>query len=29
LERGLHEPSVRVLNGLARALDLPTDKVLA
>ena len=29
LERGLHEPSVRVLNGLARALDLPTDKLLA
>jgi len=29
LERGLHEPSVRVLNGLARALDVPTDKLLA
>jgi len=29
LERGLHEPSVRVLNGLARALNVPTDKLLA
>jgi len=29
LERGLHEPSVRVLNGLAQALDVPTDKLLA
>jgi transcriptional regulator with XRE-family HTH domain len=29
LERGLHEPSVRVLNGLAQALNVPTDKLLA
>ena len=29
LERGLHEPSVRVLNGLARALNVPSDKLLA
>ncbi len=29
LERGLHEPSVRVLNGLAKALNVPTDKLLA
>ena len=28
LERGLHEPSVRVLNGLARALNVPSDKLL-
>jgi len=28
LERGLHEPSVRVLNGLAQALNVPTDKLL-
>ena len=28
LERGLHEPSVRVLNGLAQALNLPSDKLL-
>jgi transcriptional regulator with XRE-family HTH domain len=28
LERGLHEPSVRVLNGLAHALNVPTDKML-
>lgn len=28
LERGLHEPSVRVLNGLAHALNLPSDKLL-
>jgi transcriptional regulator with XRE-family HTH domain len=28
LERGLHEPSVRVLNGLADALNLPSDKML-
>lgn len=29
LERGLHEPSVRVLNGLAHALNVPSDKLLA
>lgn len=29
LERGLHEPSVRVLNGLAQALNVPTEKLLA
>ena len=28
LERGLHEPSVRVLNGLSSALNIPTDKLL-
>ncbi|NND73924.1 MAG: helix-turn-helix transcriptional regulator [Ilumatobacter sp.] len=28
LERGLHEPSVRVLNGLAQALNVPADKLL-
>jgi len=28
LERGLHEPSVRVLNGLAQALNVPSDKLL-
>jgi transcriptional regulator with XRE-family HTH domain len=28
LERGLHEPSVRVLNGLAQALNVPTDRLL-
>lgn len=29
LERGLHEPSVRVLNGIAQALNVPSDKLLA
>ncbi len=29
LERGLHEPSVRVLNGLAHALNVPSDRLLA
>jgi transcriptional regulator with XRE-family HTH domain len=29
LERGLHEPSVRVLDGLARALNVPNEKLLA
>ncbi len=29
LERGLHEPSVRVLNGLAQGLNVPSDKLLA
>jgi transcriptional regulator with XRE-family HTH domain len=29
LERGLHEPSVRVLNGLSQALNVPADKLLA
>lgn len=28
LERGLHEPSVRVLNGLATALNVPADRLL-
>lgn len=28
LERGLHEPSVRVLNGLAQALNVPADRLL-
>ena len=28
MERGLHEPSVRVLNGLAQALNLPNDTLL-
>jgi transcriptional regulator with XRE-family HTH domain len=28
LERGLHEPSVRVLDGLARALKLPPDALV-
>jgi len=28
LERGLHEPSVRVLNGLADALNLTPDNML-
>ncbi|MGI9645175.1 MAG: helix-turn-helix domain-containing protein [Ilumatobacteraceae bacterium] len=28
LERGLHEPSVRVLNGLSQALNLPADRLL-
>jgi transcriptional regulator with XRE-family HTH domain len=28
LERGLHEPSVRVVNGLANALNIPPDKLL-
>jgi len=28
LERGLHEPSVRVLHGLSDALNVPTDKLL-
>jgi transcriptional regulator with XRE-family HTH domain len=28
LERGLHEPSVRVVNGLAKALNIPPDKLL-
>ncbi|MFK7916603.1 MAG: helix-turn-helix domain-containing protein [Ilumatobacter sp.] len=28
LERGLHEPSVRVLNGLSGALNVPTDRLL-
>jgi len=29
LERGLHEPSVRVLNGLAQALNIPSERLLA
>lgn len=28
LERGLHEPSVRVVNGLSQALNVPADKLL-
>ena len=28
LERGLHEPSVRVLNGLSEALNVPNDRLL-
>jgi len=28
LERGLHEPSVRVLNGLSDALNVPNDRLL-
>jgi transcriptional regulator with XRE-family HTH domain len=28
LERGLHEPSVRVVNALAGALNIPPDKLL-
>jgi transcriptional regulator with XRE-family HTH domain len=28
LERGLHEPSVRVLNGLSEALNVPTERLL-
>ena len=28
LERGLHEPSVRVLNGLSEALNVPSDRLL-
>jgi len=28
LERGLHEPSVRVLQSIARALDVSTDTLL-
>lgn len=28
LERGLHKPSVRVLNGLADALNVPSERLL-
>ncbi|MGI9607823.1 MAG: helix-turn-helix domain-containing protein, partial [Acidimicrobiales bacterium] len=28
LERGLHEPSVRVLHGLSEALNVPNDRLL-
>ncbi len=28
LERGLHEPSVRVLHGLSDALNVPTERLL-
>ncbi len=28
LERGLHEPSVRVLHGLSKALNVPPDMLL-
>ncbi|MEM8747849.1 MAG: helix-turn-helix transcriptional regulator [Actinomycetota bacterium] len=27
LERGLHEPSVRVVNGISSALNIPADKL--
>ena len=27
LERGLHEPSVRVVSGLAHALNVPSDRL--
>jgi transcriptional regulator with XRE-family HTH domain len=29
IERGLHQPSVRVLSAIARALDVPPDELLA
>lgn len=29
IERGLHQPSVRVLGSIARALDVPPDELLA
>jgi transcriptional regulator with XRE-family HTH domain len=29
IERGLHEPSIRVLHSVAAALDLPLDLLLA
>jgi len=29
VERGLHQPSVRVLSAIARALDVPPDELLA
>lgn len=29
IERGLHQPSVRVLGAIARALDVPPDELLA
>lgn len=28
LERGLHEPSIRVVTGLAHALNVPSDRLL-
>lgn len=28
LERGLHEPSVRVVNGLSSALNVPAERLL-
>lgn len=28
LERGLHEPSVRVLNGLSTALNVPAERLM-
>lgn len=28
LERGLHEPSVRVLNGLSQALNVPAERLM-
>lgn len=28
LERGLHEPSVRVVNGLSQALNVPAERLL-
>jgi transcriptional regulator with XRE-family HTH domain len=29
IERGLHQPSVRVITAIARALDVPPDELLA
>jgi transcriptional regulator with XRE-family HTH domain len=29
IERGLHEPSIRVIQGIARALDISTETLLA
>lgn len=29
VERGLHQPSLRVLQAIAEALDIPTDTLLA
>ncbi len=29
IERGLHEPSIRVIKGIANALDISTETLLA
>ena len=29
IERGLHEPSIRVIQGIAKALDISTETLLA
>src|ERR671927_731213 len=29
IERGLHEPSIRVIKAIARALDMPAETLLA